>query len=76
MNTALVETGDMMVVTCHVPCSDLDQFSLSVAERTVSIAGPGGFRHELELPPESDIERLGVQLFKGILELRAPRIDA
>jgi HSP20 family molecular chaperone IbpA len=75
MKTAFVETGDMMVVTCHVPCTDLDRLSLSVADHTVSVAGPGGFRHELELPPESDMERLGVQLYKGILELRAPRID-
>jgi HSP20 family molecular chaperone IbpA len=72
--TALDETGDMMVVTCRVPCSDLDRLSLAVVDHTVSVAGPGGFRHRLELPPESDMERLGVQLYKGILELRAPRI--
>jgi HSP20 family molecular chaperone IbpA len=75
VNTALVETGDMMVVTCHVPCTDLDRLSLSVVDHTVNVAGPGGFRHQLELPPESDMERLGVQLYKGILELRAPRVD-
>lgn len=76
MNTSFIETGDMMVVTCHVPCSDLDRLSLSVENHTVSIVGPDGFRHELELPPESDMERLGVELFKGILELRAPRVDS
>ncbi len=75
MSSALIETGDMMVVTCHVPCTDLDRLSLTVVDHTVSVAGPGGFRHKLELPPESDMERLGVQLYKGILELRAPRAD-
>ena len=75
MNTSFVETGDMMVVTCHVPCVDLDRLSLSVEGHTVSVTGPGDFRHELELPPESDMERLGVEVFKGILELRAPRVD-
>ena len=75
MSTALVETGDMMVVTCRVPCSNLERLSLSVVDHTVSVAGPGGFRHKLELPPESDMERLGVQLYKGILELRAPRLE-
>ena len=73
MTSALVETDDMMVVTCRVPCTSLDRLSLSVTDHTVSVEGPGGFRHRLELPPESDMERLGVQIFKEILELRAPR---
>lgn len=75
MSTGIVETDDMMVVTCRVPWTDLARLSLSVVDHTVSVAGPGGFRHKLELPPESDMERLGVQLYKGILELRAPRVD-
>jgi HSP20 family molecular chaperone IbpA len=74
VSSALVETGDMMVVTCHVPCTNLERLSLSVVDHTVRVEGPGGFRHELELPPESDMERMGVQLYRGILELRAPRL--
>ena len=58
MSTALVETDDMMVLTCRVPCTNLDRL-----------------RHELELPPEADMARLSVELYKGILELRAPRVD-
>ncbi len=75
MSTALVETDDMMVLTCRVPCTNLDRLSLAVVDHTVSVVGPGGFRHELELPPEADMARLSVELYKGILELRAPRVD-
>lgn len=74
MSSALIETSDMMVVTCHVPCNDLERLSLHVVDHTVSVEGPAGFRHELELPGESDMRRLSVQLYKGILELRAPRL--
>lgn len=64
----------MMVVTCRVPCTDVDELSLAVHEHTVTVSAPGGFRHELELPIESDMDRLSVGLYRGILELRAPRI--
>jgi HSP20 family molecular chaperone IbpA len=74
VTSALIETSDMMVVTCRVPCNDLERLSLAVFDHTVSVEGPEGFRHELELPAESDMRRLSVQLYKGILELRAPRI--
>jgi HSP20 family molecular chaperone IbpA len=74
VTSTLIETGDMMVVTCHVPCNDLEQLSLSVFDHMVSVEGPDGFRHELELPAESDMRRLSAQLYKGILELRAPRL--
>jgi HSP20 family molecular chaperone IbpA len=75
VSSALIETGDMMVVTCHVPCTDLEQLSLTVIDHTMHVEGPGRFRHELELPLESDMSRLSVQLYRGILELRAPRLD-
>ena len=75
MSSVLIETGDMMVVTCHVPCTDPEQLSLTVIDHTVCVEGPRGFRHEVELPLESDMRRLSVQLYKGILELRAPRAD-
>lgn len=74
MTAPTAETGDMMVITCRVPCTDLERLTLDVRDHTVSVAGPGGFRHKLRLPPDADMDRLEVELFKGILELRAPRI--
>ena len=64
---------DTMVVTCEVPCERLDELELTVAGQTVSVAGPDGFRHELELPEDADMSGLTAELFKGFLELRAPR---
>jgi len=72
MTSATHETGDMMVITCRVPSPDLERLSLEVVDHTVSVAGPGGFRHKLTLPPEADMNRLDVDLYRGILELRAP----
>jgi hypothetical protein len=37
----------------------------------IDVEGPG-FRHELELPNEADMERLEVELHKHFLEIRAP----
>lgn len=68
------ETGDMMVVTCRVPCTEIDELSLSVDDHTVTVSGAYGFVHKLELPAVADMERLGAELYRGILELRAPRI--
>jgi hypothetical protein len=51
----------------------LDEFDLTVAGQTVYVVGPDGFRHELELPEDAEMSRLAVELFKGFLELRAPR---
>ena len=62
-----------IVITCAVPCSELDQLKLTKADHVVSVTGPAGFRHELELPAEADMDQLDVELFKGYLELRAPR---
>jgi HSP20 family molecular chaperone IbpA len=67
------ETGDMMVVTCRVPCARIEELSLAVEGFTVTVKGPDGFRHELELPIDADMDRLGVELYRGVLELRAPR---
>jgi hypothetical protein len=64
---------DTMVMTCEVPCERLDELELTVVGHTVAVAGPDGFRHELELPEDADMSRLTVELFKGFLELRAPR---
>jgi HSP20 family molecular chaperone IbpA len=66
------ETGDMLVITCRVPCTDLSQLSLALDGHQVVVTVPDGFRHELALPAEADMSRLGVELYRGILELRAP----
>jgi hypothetical protein len=60
------------VVTCSVPVSDLDELELTPLEHTIAVTGPNGFRHELELPGEADMERLEVELHKHFLEIRAP----
>ena len=64
---------DTMVVTCAVPCVRLDDLELTVVGQAVAVVGPDGFRHELELPDDADMRKLTVELFKGFLELRAPR---
>ena len=60
------------VVTCPVPVTKLDELTLTPHDHTVSVAGPNGYRHDLELPGEADIGRLEVELHKNFLELRAP----
>lgn len=60
------------VVTCSVPVSDLDELELTHQDHTITVTGPNGFRHELELPGEADLARLEVELHKHFLELRAP----
>jgi HSP20 family molecular chaperone IbpA len=70
---AMSQLLDTMVVTCGVPCESLDELDLTVFGHTVAVAGPYGFRHELELPDEADMSGLTVELDKGFLELRAPR---
>jgi hypothetical protein len=60
------------VVTCSVPCSDLDELELTHVDHTIVVTGPNGYRHELELPGEADMERLEVELHKHFLEVRAP----
>jgi hypothetical protein len=60
------------VVTCSVPCSDLDELELTPVDHTIAVTGPNGYRHELELPGEADMERLEVELHKHFLEIRAP----
>jgi hypothetical protein len=70
------ETGDMLVITCRVPYTDIADVSLAVDGHRVVVTAPGGFRHELALPAEADMSRLGVELYRGILELRAPHASA
>jgi len=61
-----------LVVTCSVPVSDLEQLELSSHDHRIVITGPNGYRHDLELPEEADVDRLEVELYKHFLELRAP----
>jgi len=61
-----------LVVTCRLPVGDLEELELTSLDHTLSIVGPAGYRHELELPVEADMERLEVDLHKHFLEIRAP----
>jgi HSP20 family molecular chaperone IbpA len=67
---------DTLVVTVPVPATDGGELSVDVREHTLSIGGPDGFRHELTMSSDADMERLQAQLYRGILELRAPRGSA
>ena len=62
-----------LVVTCPVPCDDLARLELTPLDHTIEVVGPDGFRHDLHLPPEADMSHLHVELYKGFLEVRAPR---
>ena len=62
-----------LVVTCPVPCEDLAGLELTPLDHTIEVRGPDGFRQDLELPLEADMSHLHVELYKGILEVRAPR---
>lgn len=71
MSAGPLETGDMMVVTVRVPTTCAADLSITVAGSEVRVLGPDGFRHEVKMP-DADLERLQAQLYRGILELRAP----
>ena len=60
------------VVTCSVPVSDLDELELKHADHTIAVTGPNGYRHELELHDNAEMERLEIELHKHFLEVRAP----
>jgi hypothetical protein len=62
-----------IVVTCSVPCEDLAKLELKPLDHTIEVVGPDGFRHDLEFPLEADMSHLDVELYRGILEVRAPR---
>ena len=61
-----------LVVTCRVPVGELDELELTPVDHTLTIVGPAGYKHELDLPAEADMERLEVDLHKHFLEVRAP----
>jgi len=59
------------VVTCRVPCSHLDDLDVKPHDHKIDVEGPG-FRHELALPDEADMEHLEMELHRHFLEIRAP----
>jgi HSP20 family molecular chaperone IbpA len=65
------ETGDMMVMTIRVPASSADDLTVTASGGVVRVIGPEDFRHEVTMI-NADLERLHAQLYRGILELRAP----
>jgi hypothetical protein len=62
-----------IVVTCPVPCEDLDKLELTPLDHTISVAGPDGFRHDLVFPVDADMSHLDVEVYRGVLEVRVPR---
>ena len=64
-----------LVVTCPVPCEDLAELELTPLDHMIEVVGPEGFRHDLELPLDADMSHLHVELYKGVLEVRAARQD-
>jgi HSP20 family molecular chaperone IbpA len=71
MSTDLLETGDMMVVTVRVPAVTARDLTIIAIGNMVRVVGPGDFRHEVTFV-DADLDRLHAQLYRGILELRAP----
>jgi len=61
----------IFVITCRVPCSHLDDLDVTHRDHTIDVEGRG-FRRELALPEEADMEQLEVELHKHFLEVRAP----
>ena len=61
------------VVTCRVPSAHLDDLDVTHHDHTIDVEGPG-FRHELALPDEADMDRLEIELHKHFLEVRAPYV--
>jgi HSP20 family molecular chaperone IbpA len=66
------ETRDMIVLTLSVP---REKLAVSVCNHTVTVEAAGGFRKEIPLAGEADVEHLHAQLYDGTLELRAPRVE-
>jgi hypothetical protein len=68
------ETGDMMVVTVRVPTTSAGDLAVTAIGHLVRVIGPGDFRHEV-IMAAADLDRLQAQLFRDILELRAPHAE-
>jgi hypothetical protein len=76
MSARPLETGDMMVITVPVPTRVAAELSVTAAGDAIEIVGPDGFRHVVATPHNADVERLHAELFRDVLELRAPRAEA
>lgn len=72
MSAGPLETGDMMVVTVRVPATSARELTIIAVGNVVRVVGPADFRHEVRMT-NADLERLHAQLYRDILELRAPR---
>jgi len=72
MTARVFESGDTMVVTVRVPTATANDLAVTAIGRLVRVIGPGDYRHEVSME-DADLDRLHAQLFRGILELRAPR---
>jgi hypothetical protein len=66
----------MMVITVLVPTRLAAELSVTATGDAIEIVGPDGFRHVVATPPNADVDRLHAELFRDILELRAPRVEA
>jgi HSP20 family molecular chaperone IbpA len=73
MSVDQLETGDMMVVTVLVPTVSAEELSITAIGNAVRVIGPGEFRHQVTMA-NADLDRLHAQLYRGILELRAPHV--
>ena len=71
-----LETNDMMVVTVRVPVCEADELAVSVEHGVIRVVGPDGYRHDVPLPAGADADRLHADLFRDVLELRAPRTSS
>lgn len=73
--TTTLETDHMLAVTVPVPARFAAQLAVTLEGDVIHVAASDGFRHEVALPQGADPARLHAGLFRGILELRAPRAD-
>jgi len=62
-----------MVITIRVPTSSAEELAVTARGSVVRVIGPGDFRHEVTMT-DADLDQLHAQLYRGILELRAPHI--
>ena len=76
MTARPLETSDMMVVTVPVPTCLANELSVTAVGDAIEIVGPDGFLHVVATPPNADVDRMHAELFRDILELRAPRVEA
>jgi len=62
------------IVTLRIPASARDELAVSRRGHEITVTGPGGYRHTLVLSADADVEHLDVQIYRDVLELRAPHL--